>query len=145
VLAEYENGKPAMVYAPYGKGRAIIVGSFLGSAYHHFKNPNNGKFFAGLGEWLKIAKPVAVTSTGPDVLVEARVLEGEGFKVLFGFNRGEKKTQAKFAVSVKGKEFEVKDLETKNAVTQEYRNEHLLLEKALEPHEVWVVLIKAKI
>jgi beta-galactosidase len=144
VLAEFENGKPAMVYAPYGKGRAIIVGSFLGSAYHHFKNPNNGKFFAGLGEWLKIIKPVAVTSTIPDVLVEARVLEGEGFKVLFGFNRGEKKTQAKFAVSVKGKEFEVKNLETKNAVTNEYRDERILIEKVLEPHEVWVVLVKTK-
>ena len=47
VLAGFEDGRPAIVYAARGRGRAIIVGSFIGSAYHHFQNPNNGKFFAG--------------------------------------------------------------------------------------------------
>ena len=81
VVAAFPDGRPAIVTAPFGKGRAIIVGSFLGSAYHHFKNPNNGKLFAGLADWLKITAPVDLhvseegknfgnTSSGP-VMVPA--------------------------------------------------------------------------
>jgi len=56
VLAEFASGQPAIVLAEHGKGRAMIVGSFVGSAYHHFQNPNNGKFLAGLADWLGIVR-----------------------------------------------------------------------------------------
>jgi len=142
VLAEFESGKPAVVYAPYGKGSAVIAGSFLGSAYHHFKNPNNGKFFAGLAEWLKIEKPVEAESSDSDVLVEARVLEGDGYRLLFGFNRGEKKTQARFILGAGGREVEALELESNKAVAFLPDKKRLIFEKALEPGEAWVVLIK---
>jgi beta-galactosidase len=144
VLAEFENGKPAAVLANYGKGKAIIVGSFLGSAYHHFKNPNNGKFFAGLAEWLKISKPVEITSSDPETLVEGRVLEGDGYKILFGFNRGERITAAKFSIQMDGKSFEARELETKKDVPIGEEKGRVLVERDLEPREVWVVIIRAK-
>jgi beta-galactosidase len=142
ILAEYEDGRPAMVAAPFGKGKAVIVGSFPGSAYFHFKNPNNGKFFAGLADWMKIAKPVEVASSEPDVLVEGRALEGEGYKILFGFNRGEKRTTARFGVLMTGGKFEARELESEKAVPFVRENGRVALERALEPGEAWVVLIR---
>jgi beta-galactosidase len=144
VLAEYENGKPAMVYAPYGKGKAIIVGSFLGSAYHHFKNPNNGKFFAGLAEWLKLTKPVEVAVLEKDVLVEARMLLAENRSILFGFNRGEKKATAEFAVAAPAGGLKARNLETNEEIPVRVTEGRAVLAKTLEPGEAWVVLMEKK-
>ncbi len=144
VLAEFENGKPAMVYAPYGKGKAIIVGSFIGSAYHHFQNSNNAKFLTGLAQWLGISNPVEASSLEKEVLVEARVLEGQKHKILFGFNRGEKRTTAKFEVAVMGQNWTAKNLESERDVAIGFHGERAVLEKTMEPQEVWVVLLDQK-
>jgi beta-galactosidase len=144
VLAEFGDGRPALVYAPYGNGRAVIVGSFPGSAYFHFGNPNNGRFFAGFAEWLKIARPVEVASSDPGVLVESRLLEGAGYKILFGFNRGDKKTTARFGVLAAGREFEARELETNKAVAFVPGHDRIVIEKTLDPGDAWVVVIRIK-
>jgi beta-galactosidase len=144
VLAEFENGEPAMVYAPYGKGKAIIVGSFIGSAYHHFQNANNAKFLTGLANWLGISNPVQASSSEKNVFVEARILEGKNTKILFGFNRGEKRTVAKFEVAVTGQNWTVKNLESGEDVAIVFQGKHAILEKPMVPQEVWVVLLSQK-
>jgi hypothetical protein len=131
-----------MVYSTYGKGKALIVGSFPGSAYFHFGNPANGKFYFGLAEWLKISRPVEVVAAEPGVLVEARVLEGDGYRILFGFNRGEKKTPARLRLLVAGKKFMARDIETKKDVPFVVERDRLVFEKTLEPGEAWAVLVK---
>ena len=141
VLAEFESGQPAIVTAPYGKGRALIVGSFVGSAYHHFRNPNNGKFLAGLAEWLKVVRPVEVKTAEADVLVEARLLEAGGRTILFGFNRGEKRATAEFGVAAPDGGSKAIDLETKEPVPVRFGEGRLHLNKSLEPGEAWVVLL----
>jgi beta-galactosidase len=144
VLAEFKNGSPAMVYAPFGKGNAIIVGSFIGSAYHHFKNPINAKFFTGLADWLGLAELVKVTPSYEDLFVEARILEGKGYKVLFAFNRGDRKTEAKLVVLSNGENYVAKDLEANTEVPIEYLKDRISVEKTLDPQEVWVVHIQQK-
>jgi hypothetical protein len=144
VLAEFSNGRPAIVYAPFGKGRALIVGSFPGSAYHHFKNAANGKFFAGLAEWLKIARPVEVSVAEPGAMVEARILEGDGYRILFGFNRGETRATAKFSVAMRGGGASALDLETRRSVPCATGAGRAVVEKALGPSEVWVVHVSDK-
>jgi beta-galactosidase len=142
VVAKFADGRPAVVAAPYGRGRAIIVGSFLGSAYHHFRNPNNGKFFAGLADWLGIEAPVRVAASAPDAVVEGRLLRGEGYALLFGFNRGEKPVTAKFGVRMGGERVAASDLETGAALKVVREGDRHVVEKKLEPSEAWVVLLK---
>jgi len=144
VLAEFSDGRPAMVYAPFGKGRTLIIGSFPGSAYHHFKNPANGRFFAGLADWLKVAKPVEVTTSEPGAFVEARVLEGDGYKILFGFNRGEKPAAAKFGLRTGSGRVSAREVETAEPVSCASEGGRAVLEKTLKPGEVWVVHISEK-
>ncbi|MDH4219136.1 MAG: beta-galactosidase [Candidatus Aminicenantes bacterium] len=142
ILADFKNGEPAIVYSPYREGEAIIVGSFIGSAYHHFQNPNNAKFFTGLAEWLGISNPVDVVTSNKDVLVEARVLEGDSYTILLGFNRGEKKTTTRFAVSMEGQDFKARNLEIDESIPLIGQKNKVFLEKDLDPQEVWVVLIE---
>lgn len=145
VLAEFGDGEPAVVYSSYGKGEAIIVGSFIGSAYYHFHNPNNAEFFTGLAVWLGVDNLVDVMSADKEVFVEARVLRGDSHSILFGFNRGEKKSSARFAVSLKGDDFMAKDLETEENIDFTIKDNRVIVEKELEPQEVWVVLIGQKL
>jgi hypothetical protein len=142
VLAEFESGRPAIVFAEHGKGRAMIVGSFIGSAYHHFQNPNNGKFLAGLADWLGIVRPVEVNTAESDVLVEARLLQGDGRMILFGFNRGERRAAAEFAVAAKDGRFKAQDFEKKEPVPVQFKGGRLHLSKSLEPGEAWVVVLQ---
>jgi len=142
VLAETEDGRPAMVFARHGKGAAMIVGSFVGAAFHHFHNPNNAKLLTGLAQWLAIAKPVEVRSSEPGVLVEARVLEGEGYRLLFGFNRGGSTTTAQFTLAANGPNVAVQNLETGQAVTPEVEDERLIVQQKLDPQQVVVLLVR---
>jgi hypothetical protein len=144
VVAAFSDGRPAVVAAPFGRGRAIIVGSFLGSAYHHFKNPNNGKFFAGLADGLLIMAPVRVTASEPDALIEARLLQADGGAVLFGFNRGDKPVTAKFRVRTAGAKSAAVDLESGRTVPLAREGDRAVAEKVLQPAEVWVVHIKER-
>ena len=144
VLAKFADGRPAIVAAPYGKGRAIIVGSFPGSAYHHFRNPNNGKLFTGLADWLKIGPAVRVTASAGDAVVEGRLLEGRDYRILFGFNRGEKPVTAKFGVKAGAAGVAATNLETGEAVKVAADGDRAVVEKALQPSEAWVVLLRIK-
>jgi beta-galactosidase GanA len=142
VVAKFQDGRPAVVTAPYGKGRAIIVGSFLGSAYHHFRNPNNGKFFAGLADWLGVAPAVKVSASAPDAVVEGRLLRGDGYMLLFAFNRGEKPVTAKFGVVTGPARVAASDLETGETVKLVTDRDRAVVERTLKPSEAWVVHIK---
>jgi hypothetical protein len=130
---------------PRRSGRAgPLCRFFLGSAYHHFKNPNNGKFFAGLADWLKISAPVRVASSVPDAVVEGRLLQGDGYALLFGFNRGDKAVTAKFGVRTDAAKPAAIDLETGQAVPLVRDGGRAVLEKALEPGQAWVARILLK-
>jgi beta-galactosidase len=144
VVAKFPDGRPAVVTAPYGKGRAIIVGSFLGSAYHHFRNPNNGKFFVGLADWLGVAPAVKVSVSAPDAVVEGRLLQGDGYALLFGFNRGEKPVTAKFGIVTGAGRVAASDLETGETVKVVTDRDRAVVEKSLKPSEAWVVHFRTK-
>lgn len=144
VLAKFSDGRPAVVAAPFGKGRAIIVGSFPGSAYHHFRNPNNGKLFAGLADWLRIEPAVEVGPPAPDAAVEGRLLQGDGYALLFGFNRGEETVTARFGIKAGRGRVTATDLETGASVKVATERGRAVVEKALEPSEAWVVHIKQR-
>ncbi|MCR4397166.1 MAG: beta-galactosidase, partial [Candidatus Saccharicenans sp.] len=125
VLATSPDGQPMLVLAPYGKGQAIIAGSFLGSAYHHFRNPNNGKFLAGLAEWLGIKPDLEIKSQPDNSILEWRSLEGLDYRLLFVFNRGEEKTAAALTASWPWSRIELKNLETGEKIPFEQKQKRL--------------------
>ncbi|MGB9906053.1 MAG: beta-galactosidase [Candidatus Saccharicenans sp.] len=142
VLATSPDGQPMLVLAPYGKGQAIIAGSFLGSAYHHFRNPNNGKFLAGLAEWLGIKPDLEIKSQPDNSIIEWRSLEGPDYRLLFVFNRGEEKTAAALTASWPWSRIELQNLETGEKIPFEQKEKRLSFNLELEPQAVVVLLVR---
>jgi beta-galactosidase len=72
VWATFAGGKPAITSSTYGKGRAILVGSYLGLPYYRGLAPRNGDLIASLAELAgKAGRPeVLGGKTRVDVLTD---------------------------------------------------------------------------
>jgi beta-galactosidase GanA len=84
VVAEFADGSPAAVMSTYGKGRTLMLGSFVSAAAQSTPTPEAERFFTGLLEWAGVTVPVRVTGAP----LEARHLESGGGALLFLFNHG---------------------------------------------------------
>jgi beta-galactosidase len=142
VLAYSQDGKPMVVLSPYEKGQAIIAGSFIGSAYHHFGNENNGKFLTGLADWLGIRRQAEVKATSKDSMVEGRWLQGQDYQLLFVFNRKEEKARAGISFSLPWTGVEIKNLETEEKLPFFMDKNKPGFQLELGPNEVKVFLLR---
>jgi hypothetical protein len=79
-----------------------------------------------------------------DVLVEAKILVGENQSILFGFNRGERKANAEFAVAAPAEGLKARNLETNEEIPVRMKEGRAILARTLEPGEAWVVLLEKK-
>ena len=84
VVAEFEGGAPAAVMSAYGKGRTLMLGSYVSASAQSTPTPEAERFFAGLLEWSGVTLPLRVTGS----TIEARHLESGGSVLLFLFNHG---------------------------------------------------------
>ena len=93
VLAVFGRGSPAVTRARYGKGTAILVGSYVGLAFHREGHTSNADFIADLaGSGVSIRNPLAksgrvridvLTSSDDKVMVIFRNLDRKPVKTNF--------------------------------------------------------------
>jgi len=131
-----------LVLKSEGQGRAIVAGSFIGLAYQHFRNPNNGRFLTGLADWLGIKPDPEIKTVSENLMVEAKYLEGPDYRLLFVFNRSEEKGKAQVLMTLSWKEVNFKDLETAQSVAVNRQGDRFSLELELQPRQVKVFLVE---
>lgn len=90
VVAQFEDGAAAAVMSTFGKGKTLMLGSYVSAAAQSAPTAEAERFFAGLLEWAGVTLPVRVTGAP----VEARHLESGADAVLFVFNHGKARAQA---------------------------------------------------
>jgi beta-galactosidase len=87
VIAELENGLPAVVASRYGNGETMLVGSFLGMAGHPEPVEANDRFYLGLLDWAGIIRPFTSSHDGKTANpVEIRLQENPNGYVLYVIN-----------------------------------------------------------
>ena len=87
VLATTSEGDPAIVSSNYGKGEAMLAGSYLGMANFSEIVPNNDKFFINLLDWAKIERPFITSQDGKSSdQVEVRLQNTDNGYILFLIN-----------------------------------------------------------
>ncbi|MGH9309784.1 MAG: beta-galactosidase [Vicinamibacterales bacterium] len=85
VVAEFEDGSPAAVMSTSGKGRTLMLGSYVSAAAQSTPTPEAERFFVGLLRWAGVALPFEITTNAP---LEARYLESDGTTLVFLLNHG---------------------------------------------------------
>jgi len=144
IIAEYEDGSPAIVVSRYGRGKAAFIGTCLGMAYEENRNVNVGKLIKGFAEWAGIYPPVEVSNVSEDQPVEARILEGNGFKILFGINHGGKAAKPRFKIRLSEGGPAAYDIVNERKVRCEYEEGFAMLARELGPREICVVKVTSK-
>ena len=114
-IAHFADGSPAIVTNQFGKGRIMVIGTFLGSAYESDREESLGKFIRSMLDWAGVQHP-AIAPAG----VEIRMLESGADRIAIAFNHNDSPAE----VAISGV-----DLETGARVSR----------KMLDPQDVWIV------
>jgi beta-galactosidase len=112
VLAKLDDGNAAIVSAKYGKGEAILVGTYLGMANHPDPDLNNEAFFMNLLNWAGIDRPFLTSHDGnKEAQVEVRLQNNARGFVLYIINHSDTVEEVKIDLSTgQNKNYRVRDL-----------------------------------
>jgi hypothetical protein len=84
VVARFASGAPAAVVSTFGKGKTLVLGSYVSAGYASQPQETGRRFFDGLLDWAGVRRPVAVSGDP----VEVRLLESGREHLAFVFNHG---------------------------------------------------------
>ncbi len=137
VVAEFEDGAPAAVMATYGKGRTLMLGSYVSAAYQSTPALESARFFRALLAWAGVTLPIEVSGS----TIEARHLESGGDALLFLFNHDKEPARSTVSLRRQAGEFAATDLMGQRPVTLERGAEGVTVTVDLAPGDVRVLRI----
>ena len=82
VAGNYEDGRVAAIEHEFGKGKALLIGSFPGGGYYLHHSASGKAFFAGLLAWAKAEPRLHTDAPG----AQARLHTGAGGSYLYVVN-----------------------------------------------------------
>jgi beta-galactosidase len=143
VLARFAGGAPAIVENSYGKGKAILVGSFLAMAYERQHNEATKQLLLAFARAAGVAPEVTVSGHNTSQM-EVRRLEGSGVQFLFAFNHADQPADAKIAIRVPWTVGDAQSLNDQQKVEFNQSEEGLVFAKQLSAGGIWVVRYNRK-
>jgi beta-galactosidase len=139
VVAEFADGSPAAVQSQHGRGRTLMLGSYVSAAYQSTPTPAVERFYAGLLAWAGVTLPVEVTGAA----LEVRYLESGGDILLFVFNHGAERAAGTVSLSVAGGHYAATDLVTAADLPVRTDGGTVRLDVSLEAWDVSVVRLSS--
>jgi beta-galactosidase len=82
VVARFEDGSAAAVMSAFGRGRTLMLGSYVSASAQSTPTPEAERFFRGVLQWAGVQFPVTVSGSP----VEVRYTESGSHMLLFVFN-----------------------------------------------------------
>jgi beta-galactosidase len=142
VLARFADGQPAMVEKSFGKGKAILAGTFLPLSYEREHDSSTGRLLRSLARAAGVTADVTVAGAGTSK-VEVRRLVSSKEQLVFIFNHAEKPAQASISIRVPWSVREARDIVTDRPVNFKDSHGSVTLEKNLSGGEIRVVKLSA--
>jgi beta-galactosidase len=130
-----------MTCANYGKGKAMMSGSFIGNATYPETDPGNTQFMVNLMNWAGIERPFTTSHDGiSQIPVEVRLQENEKGYLLFILNHsnGQQEVTVDLKVPVDGS-YLVREVITEKTSTLKSRGNRLNLTILVGTREVQVL------
>lgn len=113
VVAQFADGTAAAVMSTYGKGRTLMLGSYVAAAAQSTPSTEAERFFAGLLAWAGVTAAVRVTGAP----LEARYVESGNDVLLFVFNHARQPASSEVWLRRPAGNYTALDLVTNRAVT----------------------------
>jgi beta-galactosidase len=135
VVARFPDGAAAAVASTYGRGKTLMLGSYVSAAYINSPSREAERFFAGLLEWANVELPVNASGG----YVEARTLEADRDTLLFVFNHDQQAVDASIGLRESAGDYRAADLVENTPVEAVREGGFLKLRKHLDKSSVWVV------
>jgi beta-galactosidase len=137
VLARFVDGSPAVVEKRTGKGKAILIGSFLALAYENEQDPMVKDFFLSLAKAAGVSSDVQVSGAGTGE-VEVRRLDREREQTVLVFNHAHSPADMTLRVHFPWAVRQGRELESDQSVSFQDEAGWTLFHKRLDAGEVWV-------
>jgi beta-galactosidase len=113
VVAHFEDGAAAAVTSTYGKGKTLLLGSYVSASAQSTPTPEAERFFSGLLQWAGVSLPVRLTGAP----VEVRYLEAGSEVIAFVFNHSTQPATATVALRLPAAAYRATDLVNGKTVT----------------------------
>jgi beta-galactosidase len=141
VLAHFAGGGPAVVEHAYGKGKAILIGSFAGLAYQRIHHVSTRDLLLSLAASAGVTPEVIATGEGTAEL-EVRRLVSANRQFVFVFNHASAAADARINLRLPWHAKGATDLVTGQAVPVQASGDGIELRKDLAPDAIWVVSLE---
>lgn len=144
VLAQTEEGQPAIVVSRFGSGEAMLIGSYLGMAGYPEVDPINDRFFTNLINWARIKRPYTSSLDGrTSNQLEVRLQENQNGYLLFVINHSEKKESFDVDLQVPIGNYNVRDVIRNMTIKQASKDQVLKLKSEIDRKQVIIWEITA--
>ena len=143
VLGRFADGSPAIVENTFGKGRTILVGSFLALGYEQHPEAATRQFLLSLASLVGVSSQVKVTGAGTSGVQVRRLVRGKE-QIVFAFNESKDSADATLSLDLPWKPTRAVDWTNGGNVTLESEQGQVVLQKKFAPREVWVVSLEAQ-
>jgi beta-galactosidase len=106
IVAQFDDGAAAAVMGTFGKGRTLLLGSYVSASAQSTPSPAAEGFFAGLLEWAGVTLPAGATGSA----LEVRHLDSGGDVLLFLFNHAKQPARSEVWLRRPPREYSAVDL-----------------------------------
>lgn len=138
VVAEFPNGQAAAVMSRHGKGKTLMLGSYVGAAYETLRDPAAGRFYQALLRWAGVDNSINTIGDG----LEVRYLESGRSLIVFTFNHHSKPINAVIELRVPALTYSGRDVISDEPVAVTTREGRVSLHKQMSANNVWVVRLE---
>lgn len=143
ILARFSSGQPAIVENSFGRGKAILTGSFVGLAYQHTQDALTGEFLRSLATIAGVVPQVHISGAGTSQ-VEVRRLTSANDQFLFVFNHATSPAEATIRLRLPWRVRQAHDLVSGDmlaspALQPAAPGEDTILQKNLAANGIWIV------
>lgn len=143
VLGRFTNGGPAIVEKSYGKGKAILVGSFLGLSYEREHADSTKSLLLSFAKAAGASSEVEVSGPATSE-VEVRRLVNADSQLLFAFNHAQATAEATISVRLPWPVGQAKNLDDNRILETQERGGKTILRETLAGDQVLVVRLQRR-
>ncbi|HEY0872399.1 MAG TPA: beta-galactosidase [Vicinamibacterales bacterium] len=139
VVAQFEDGSPAAVMSTFGKGRTLMLGSYVSASAQSTPTPEAERFFRGVLQWAGVQFPVTVEGAP----LEVRYTESGDDTLIFVFNHGNTPAKGEVSLARAAGRYAAVDLVQGGAVTLTRDTDSVAFRVDLPARGVQVVRVTA--